>query len=157
VVCSCVRALHADLIKLIQTRLCSMQCHPTKISYQESMVGDQDQFHIQDSEGPSIRICSTSRFASSASFVVCRSRQINPGQQYPVSDLTTESEESRRFSLNSESLMTLLAVLAIPGSRALQPVVLIVLIHVISLRLAVSACFLQISPCCAHPQCILHG
>ncbi|KAF8442222.1 hypothetical protein L210DRAFT_904575 [Boletus edulis BED1] len=42
--------------------------------------------------------------------------------------------------------MALLAILAISGSKALQPVVHILLMYTISLRLAINACFLRNHP-----------
>ncbi|KAF8135186.1 hypothetical protein EV363DRAFT_1322735 [Boletus edulis] len=58
-----------------------------------------------------------------------RSQQTNPVQQYPFhTDLTAELEDSGKFSLAS----------------ALQPVVLTLLMYTITLRFALSTCFLQV-------------
>ncbi|KAI9566889.1 hypothetical protein HD554DRAFT_1073451 [Boletus coccyginus] len=74
-----------------------------------------------------------------------RLQYIYPGQQHPIPyDLTTELEDSRKFSLNL--LMALLSISAISGSKALQPVALTLLIYTINLRLALNACFLQNYP-----------
>ncbi|KAF8124818.1 hypothetical protein EV363DRAFT_1435255 [Boletus edulis] len=70
---------------------------------------------------------------------------ISPERQNSFSsDLTTELEDLRKFSLNS--LMVLLAVLTISGSKAMLPVVLVLLLYTISLRLTVNACFLHNHP-----------
>ncbi|KAF8442193.1 hypothetical protein L210DRAFT_937788 [Boletus edulis BED1] len=74
-----------------------------------------------------------------------RSQQTNPVQQYPFhTDLTAELEDSGKFSL--ASLMALLTILSISGSKALQPVVLTLLMYTITLRFALSTCFLQNYP-----------
>ncbi|KAG6372269.1 hypothetical protein JVT61DRAFT_8073 [Boletus reticuloceps] len=73
------------------------------------------------------------------------SQQASPAQWHAShSNLTAELEDSRKFSL--AALTALLAVLAISGSKALQPVVLTLLMYTITLRLALNTCFLQDYP-----------
>ncbi|KAG6372266.1 hypothetical protein JVT61DRAFT_8069 [Boletus reticuloceps] len=73
------------------------------------------------------------------------SQQANPAQGHAShSNLTAELEDSRKFSL--AALTALLAVLAISGSKALQPVVLTLLMYTITLRVALNTCFLQDYP-----------
>ncbi|KAI9566920.1 hypothetical protein HD554DRAFT_1077280 [Boletus coccyginus] len=78
-------------------------------------------------------------------FRLHRSQQINPGQQHPLpSELATELEDSRKILLNS--LMTLLAVLAILGSKSVLPVMLALLVYTIGLHLTADTCSLQNYP-----------
>ncbi|KAG8212906.1 hypothetical protein J3R82DRAFT_11258 [Butyriboletus roseoflavus] len=73
------------------------------------------------------------------------SQQINSEQVPPLSsDLSRELEDLHKFSLSS--LLALLAVFAISGSKALLPAALALLIYTISLRLAVNVCFLRNYP-----------
>ncbi|KAN0092664.1 hypothetical protein V8E55_003448 [Tylopilus felleus] len=69
----------------------------------------------------------------------------DPEEQHPsLSQLATELDDLRRFSLNS--LMALLAGIAVSGSKTLQPMVLALLIYTISLRIAINSSFLRNHP-----------
>ncbi|KAN0092662.1 hypothetical protein V8E55_003446 [Tylopilus felleus] len=74
-----------------------------------------------------------------------RTHNQTAGQQYPfLPELTSELEDSRKFSLNS--LMALIAIITVSGFKALQPMGLALLIYTISLRVATNSCFFRDFP-----------
>ncbi|KAI9566913.1 hypothetical protein HD554DRAFT_1077130 [Boletus coccyginus] len=83
--------------------------------------------------------------------IICSLRRLHPSRRinsedealFP-SDLTRELEDLHKVSLNS--LMALLAALAVSGSKSVLPVVLALLIYTISLRFTINTCFLQNYP-----------